>query len=317
MPLIGCASLRTVSGRGQCRNRFRHAEFQDERRLLGQPSPQGGSPGEGARGRCTPNPPNADVTPYSRRSSIVCQRLSAKVANTRTLNTACPSAGRSAPERDAGMIHRGRGSGAGRERRRHAGRSTTASPAWRVPCTPEMLIRTRACDWSDSEADAAKTPGRACPSRACRPSTGQETDPAPTRSAWRPAWTALGVPGAATPKRALRGFGQVGRRAAPRHDLDQRRNCGSRSATRRPRCRARHARRRQAHVRADCADPGKLSHAGALHPDRRRRDCTVRHRSLRRAADRAHGRSRRCVRGRVRPARARSTGRASARSRPR
>ena len=48
--------------------------------------------------------------------------------------------------------------------------------------------------------------------------------------------------------------------------------------------------------------PGKLSHAGALHPDRRRRDCRVRHHSPRRAADHARGRSRRCVRGRVRRA---------------
>ncbi len=63
--------------------------------------------------------------------------------------------------------------------------------------------------------------------------------------------------------------------------------------------------------------PGELSHAGVLLPDRRRRDCRARPRSPRRAADRARWRSRRCARGRARRGPARSTGRASARSRPR
>ena len=66
-----------------------------------------------------------------------------------------------------------------------------------------------------------------------------------------------------------------------------------------------------------CRDPAQVSHAGALRRDRRRRGGKARPRNPRRATDRARARSRRSARGRARPARARSTGRAPARSRRR
>ena len=85
-------------------------------------------------------------------SSIVCHRLSAKVAKTSRLNTACPS-GRSLPRQRLTLVWSievaaapPSGNAAG------AGRSTTAWPAWRAPPVRRCGSSARACDWSDSEA---------------------------------------------------------------------------------------------------------------------------------------------------------------------